>query len=91
MTERHTSGVIRRWMRTILQDRHINDEKIVVVVTNNGANVKKAVRDTFGSARHIACFAHSINLVAEDTINFQDAISLCAKIKIIVTYFKGGS
>lgn len=89
MTERDTSEVIGEWMRTILaQDWHIDDKKIVVVVTDNGANIKKAVRDTFGSARHIACFAHSINLVAEDTINLQDAISLCAKIKRIVTYFK---
>ncbi|XP_071567441.1 E3 SUMO-protein ligase ZBED1-like isoform X2 [Temnothorax nylanderi] len=88
MTERHTSEVIGRWMRTILQDWHIDDEKIVVVVTDNGANIKKAVRDTFGFSRHIACFAHSINLVAEDTMNFQDAITLCAKIKRIVTYFK---
>lgn len=75
-------------MRTILQDWHIDDEKIVVVVTDNGANIKKAVRDTFGSVKHIACFARSINLVAEDTMNFQDAISLCAKIKRIVMYFK---
>lgn len=88
MTERHTSEVIGRWMKTILQDWHIDDKKIVVVVTDNGANIKKAVRDTFGFARHIACFAHSINLVAVDTINFQDAISLCAKIKRIVSYFK---
>lgn len=88
MTERHTSEVIGKWLKKILQDWHIEDKKIVVIVTDNGANIKKAVRDTFGSARHIACFAHSINLVAEDTMNFQDAISLCAKIKRIVTYFK---
>ncbi|XP_071652992.1 E3 SUMO-protein ligase ZBED1-like isoform X2 [Temnothorax longispinosus] len=88
MTERHTSEVIGRWMRTILQDWHIDDGKIVVVVTDNGANIKKAVRDTFGFSRQISCFAHSINLVAEDTMNFPDAITLCAKIKRIVTYFK---
>ncbi|EFN65135.1 Zinc finger BED domain-containing protein 1, partial [Camponotus floridanus] len=88
MTERHTSEVIGRWMRMILQDWHADDEKIVVVVTDNGANIKKAVKDTFGFTKHIACFAHSINLVAEDTMNFQDAKILCAKIKKIVTYFK---
>jgi len=87
MTERHTSEVIEKWMRVILQNWHIDDQKIVVV-TDNGANIKKAVKDIFGDARHIACFAHSINLVAEDTMNFPDAISLCAKIKKIVTYFK---
>ncbi|XP_011685066.1 PREDICTED: zinc finger BED domain-containing protein 1-like [Wasmannia auropunctata] len=88
MTERHTSEVIGRWMKMILEDWNIDDEKIVFVVTDNGANIKKAVRDTFGSNRHIACFAHSINLVAQDTMNFETAISLCAKVKKIVTYFK---
>ncbi|XP_028045636.1 zinc finger BED domain-containing protein 1-like [Monomorium pharaonis] len=88
ITERHTSEVIRKWIKTILQNWHIDDEKIIVVVTDNGANIKKAFRDTFGSTRHISCFAHSINLVADDTINFQNAISLCTKIKNIVTYFK---
>lgn len=88
MTERHISEVIGKWMKTILQDWHIDDEKIIAVVTDNGANIKKAVRDTFGSSRHIACFAHSINLVTEDTMNFQNAILLCTKIKRIVTYFK---
>lgn len=88
MTERHTSEVIGKWMKMILQDWHIDDEKIAVVVTDNAANIKKAVRDIFGSTKHIACFAHSINLVAEDTMNFQNAISLCTKIKRIVTYFK---
>lgn len=87
MTERHTSEVIGRWMRMILQDWHVDDEKIVVV-TDNVTNIKKAVKDTFGFTKHIACFAHSINLVAEDTMNFQDAKILCAKIKKIVTYFK---
>lgn len=62
MTERHTSEVIGRWIKKILQNWHIDDKKVVVVVTDNGANIKKAVRDTFGSARHIGCFAHSINL-----------------------------
>ncbi|KAL0128477.1 hypothetical protein PUN28_003646 [Cardiocondyla obscurior] len=31
-----------------------------------------AVKGTFGSSRHIVCFAHSINLVAKDTINFPN-------------------
>lgn len=88
MTERHTSEVIGRWMKTILKNWHINDEKIVIVVTDNGSNIKKVVKDAFGSARHIGCFAHSINLVAQDTMNFEDATSLCAKVKKIVTYFK---
>lgn len=75
-------------MKTILWEWHIDDEKIIVIVTDNGANIKKAVGDTFESSKHIACFAHSINLAAEDTMNFQNAILLCTKIKRIVTYFK---
>lgn len=88
MTERHTSEVIGRWMKINLKNWHIDDEKIVIVVTDNGSNIKKAVKDAFGSTRHIGCFAHSINLVAQDTMNFDDATSLCAKVKKIVTYFK---
>ena len=88
LTERHTSDVIGKWMKNIIEEWHISDQKIVVFVTDNGSNIKKAVKDTFGATRHISCFAHSINLVAQDTMNFPDATSVCTKVKKIVSFFK---
>ena len=88
LTERHTSDVIGKWMKDIITEWHINDEKIIVFVTDNASNMKKAVKDTFGASRHISCFAHSINLVAMDTMDFSSAVTLCTKVKSIVTFFK---
>ena len=45
-------------------------------------------RDTFGSGRHIACCEHLISPIAEETLNFHDATTLCAKVKKIGTFFK---
>ncbi|XP_043266731.1 E3 SUMO-protein ligase ZBED1-like [Venturia canescens] len=88
LTERHTAEVIGGWLKNILQEWRIDDNKIVAIITDNASNMKKAVKDFFGLTKHISCFAHSINLVAEDTMDFNEATTLCMKIKKIVTYFK---
>lgn len=49
-------------------------------MTDSAANIKKAVTDTFRRDNHMSYFAHLINLVAEDAMKFEGAISLCTKI-----------
>lgn len=75
LTEGHTSDVIGKWMKNLIEEWHISDHKVVVLVTDNGSNIKKAVTVTFGAAKHISCFAHSINSVAQDTMDFPNAIT----------------
>lgn len=62
--ERHNDQYISEQIENILSDWEINQEKIVSIVIDNGANVVSAVHTTFGKHRHIPCFAHTINLVA---------------------------
>eukprot|EP00102_Acyrthosiphon_pisum_P010540 XP_008178886.1 PREDICTED: zinc finger BED domain-containing protein 4-like [Acyrthosiphon pisum] len=41
----------------------------MAVVTDNGANIKKAVVNYFGEKRHLTCLAHTINLIVEKRIS----------------------
>ncbi|XP_066588078.1 E3 SUMO-protein ligase ZBED1-like [Prorops nasuta] len=86
--ERHTSDVLGRWIKQIIEDWHILSEKVVAFITDIATNIKKAIKDTFGEKKHIACLAHSVNLVAENILKSPEAMALCAKIKKIVIYFK---
>ncbi len=56
----------------------IDRDKVSAVVTDNTANMVKAVDLDF-SKKHIPCFAHTLNLVAQNLIT---------KFKDIVTWFK---
>lgn len=63
--------------------------KIQAVVTDNAANIIKAVETVFGKKKHIACFSHSINLIpAKMFEKLPDLKLLIDKIKSIVSYFK---
>ncbi|XP_074603937.1 uncharacterized protein LOC141857342 [Brevipalpus obovatus] len=69
MTVRHTSANITNSLNEVLESWEIEHNQIVACVTDNGANVKKAVCDLFGQANHISCFADTLNLLVEDAIN----------------------
>jgi hypothetical protein len=89
LDERHTSEYLEKWLVSIAQDWKINKNSIVVVVSDSGANIKKAVKDAFGAEKHLSCFAHTLNLVPSKIIESDaDISSLCKKVKTIVTYFK---
>ncbi|XP_011860347.1 PREDICTED: zinc finger BED domain-containing protein 4-like [Vollenhovia emeryi] len=91
VTERHTAEVLGRWIENIMDDWNIDKDNVVVMVTDNGSNIVKAVHDTLGSNKHLPCFAHTLNLVATHTMDFDDATVLVTKIKTIVTFFKQSS
>lgn len=64
--------------------------KIQAVVTDNAANIIKAVETVFGKKKHIACFSlYSINLIpAKMFEKLPDLKLLIDKIKSIISYFK---
>lgn len=74
-----------------MDDWNIDKDKVVVMVTDNGANIVKAVHDTLGYSKHLPCFAHTLNLVATHSMDFDNATVLVTKIKTIVTFFKKSS
>ncbi|XP_074603936.1 E3 SUMO-protein ligase ZBED1-like [Brevipalpus obovatus] len=89
MAVRHTSANIINSLNEVLESWKIEHNQVVACVTDNGANVKKAVCDLFGQARHIPCFAHTLNLLVKDAINrtgnFREVLQ---KVRTIVQYFK---
>jgi hypothetical protein len=59
------------------------------VVTDSGANIVKAVDIAFGKNLHIPCCAHTLNLVAERSIeNVPNLSTIINKVKSIVIWFK---
>jgi len=89
MTERHQSEYLKNWLLYLIDQWNIHIENIVVIVSDNAANIKKAIIEAFGADKHLPCFAHTLNLVPAKIIDEDDVVKdFCAKIKNIVTYFK---
>lgn len=89
LEERHTADYLSEWLLNTCTQWRIATEKVVAVVTDNGANILKAVTDSFGKHKHLACFAHTLNLVASKVIDEEPMVhALCEKVKALVTFFK---
>ncbi|XP_011880238.1 PREDICTED: zinc finger BED domain-containing protein 1-like [Vollenhovia emeryi] len=89
LNDRHTSENIKMWLLNILCEWNINIENVVVVVSDNAANIKKAITEAFGTEKHLPRFAHTLNLIPAIIIKDDATVSeFCKKIKNIVTYFK---
>jgi len=57
-----------------------------MVVSHNASNIIAVIKlCNLGS---LGCFAHSINLVVESGLKYDDVKRIIAKIKAIVQYFK---
>lgn len=89
LEHRHESAYISQIFKDICKEWSIQDTSIRAVITDNAANMKKAVCDTFGSNKHVPCFAHSLNLMIQDAISStQELKPVIKKVKQIVTFFK---
>ncbi|XP_022823347.1 zinc finger BED domain-containing protein 1-like [Spodoptera litura] len=86
--DRHTSEHISDMLLNTCTEWNIDNDKVSAVVTDNAANMVKAVDLAFGK-KHIPCFAHTLNLVAQNAIQqCADLRNLITKLKEIVTWFK---
>lgn len=89
LEERHTGSYLANILTNTLLSWGIDIDQITAVVTDNGANMVSAVEIAFGKHRHLSCFAHTINLVAEKAIGaVPDLDAILGKVKRIVTWFK---
>lgn len=89
LDERHTSEYIKNIIEKLCKDWDIDKEKILATVTDNGANIVKAIHDFLGRNKHLPCFAHTLNLVVQKAIDDTRGLeTLVNKVKQIVTYFK---
>ena len=79
----HTSENLSQELKRIIQEYKLED-KIVLAVSDNAANIKKAVTDLHW--KHFGCFAHQLNIIVTKAIHLIDGL-LCS-VKTIVKYFK---
>ncbi|XP_065368779.1 E3 SUMO-protein ligase ZBED1-like [Calliphora vicina] len=84
--ERHTAENLTNYLEKIMSDFEINN-KITAVVSDNAANITAAIRQ--GQWKGIACFAHSLNLIAQAAV--AEVGDTMTKIKRIVEYFHRSS
>lgn len=86
--ERHTGDNISEQLEEILKYWKITKEQIVAVVTDNGANVVSAVTKSFGRNKHMPCFAHTVNLIAEVITKDPLILPILSKVRDIVKWAK---
>ena len=84
----HSAINLAEHLKLVLNEWKIPDKKVVAIITDNGANIVKAIKE-FTTFRHIPCFAHTLNLVVKNSIDANDYVSeLLDKCRGIVSYFK---
>ncbi|KAH9629373.1 hypothetical protein HF086_008159 [Spodoptera exigua] len=80
--ERHTSLNLKNFLEAKFSEWNIN-QYVNVIVSDNAANILSAVR--LGGWRSLSCYAHTINLVVQSSM---DAISdTMRRVKDIIEYF----
>jgi len=60
---------------------NISNEKVVAVVSDSAANIKKTVTELYGCDRQISCLAHTVNLVVEKAIDKTQEMDIITHIK----------
>lgn len=80
----HTAENIAAEIQTLV-DKYGLRNKVNFMVTDNAANIVKAVKEILGW-KHFGCYAHSLNLVVENSLQFiKPQID---KVKLIVAHVK---
>lgn len=87
-TETHTSDFLREVLIATFDEWQIPVSKIRAIITDNGANIVKAVTSVFDKNRHLPCFSHTLNLVAKKICDDENVADILSAVKAIVTYFK---
>ncbi|XP_011883972.1 PREDICTED: zinc finger BED domain-containing protein 1-like [Vollenhovia emeryi] len=89
LSERHTADYISRTLRDCLELFGLKTSDVTAIVTDCGANIKKAATDTFGVSKHIPCFAHVLSHVVPSVLKtLPEVESIFTRIQNIVTITK---
>ena len=83
MPEDHTADHLAQAFESTLETWDLKKEQMVVITTDNGANIVKAVKTNLGWG-HMSCFGHSLNLAVtnaiKDDARLSRALGVCRKI-----------
>ncbi|KAB0790275.1 hypothetical protein PPYR_04880 [Photinus pyralis] len=82
--ERHTSQNLAAAIKKIILEWNL-ENKINIIISDNAANIKKAIQDEL-RFKHFGCYAHTINLIAQDAL--KPSLPVLSKVKDIVSYFR---
>ncbi|XP_074037291.1 E3 SUMO-protein ligase ZBED1-like [Leptinotarsa decemlineata] len=82
--ERHTGENLGAELKKIISEWEL-DNKILMVVSDNASNIKKAIIDSL-KLKHFGCYAHTVNLIVIDALRHIYPVS--DKLKTIVAFFK---
>nr|XP_012227644.1 PREDICTED: uncharacterized protein LOC105675227 [Linepithema humile] len=76
----------RKKITSLIEEKYefLSDtENIIIVVSDNAANMKKAITEAFGTEKHLACFAHTLNLIPSNIIKNDDELRAQSTLKLI--------
>ncbi|XP_033228380.1 zinc finger BED domain-containing protein 4-like [Belonocnema kinseyi] len=84
----HTAEHLKDKLKDVCEEWGIALSKITAIVTDNGPNIVKAVDLFLGKIFHLACCAHTLNLIAERSIkSVEGIVELLQNVRTIVTWF----
>ncbi|XP_017472612.1 PREDICTED: zinc finger BED domain-containing protein 1-like isoform X2 [Rhagoletis zephyria] len=86
--ENHSADNIAGSLRAVLHEWDVF-EKVSTIVTDNVANMLKACEIL--QKRNLPCFAHCLNLIAQDTLSLDCIKGITGKCKRIVAFFKSST
>lgn len=85
VNEAHTSENIAAALKAITDEWKVSD-KIHCATTDSASNMKRAIR--ISKWNHLACFAHTLNLIVTDALKQNAGISgLIQQVKNIIAFF----
>jgi hypothetical protein len=79
--QRHSSDNAAAYLKILAIEWRVSD-KIVAIVTDNGANITAAVLQLH--YRHLGCFTHSVNPIVQNCL--ENIAVIVAKVKKIVAF-----
>lgn len=88
LDQRHTGEYIAEKLKEICVGIHISLDKISAVVTDNGSNMIAGITYFLDKNKHLPCFAHTINLIAESAMKCNEFCIIVSKVREIVKFFK---
>lgn len=68
--------------------RHTQVPIIIAVITDSSANIISAIWTLFGKNKHILCFAHTVNLIAQSVTNDEHVEPTHSKLREILKWAK---
>ncbi|CAG5055400.1 unnamed protein product [Parnassius apollo] len=92
LTEPHNADYLAQVIINMTEKWDITSDKVVAFITDNGANIVKAITNVYGKNKNMPCFAHTLNLVASQPFDNKDGLdeakNLLTAVKDITIYFK---